>query len=119
MSLGNATVYRWIQKFVPLITEHARTLTPQLSETWQADEVFVKMKGGEKAKGGMERKTMEHMAYLWNVMDRNTRFLLASRVSKHRNVNSAVAAFNEARKNANGSEPERIFADGHDSYPRP
>jgi putative transposase len=91
MSLGNATVFRWIQKFVPMVSEYAQSLTPELSETWQADEVFVKMRGGETAKGGIDRKTQKGMAYLWNVMDRKTRFLLASRLSQHRNVNGAVA----------------------------
>ncbi len=118
LTLGNATVFRWIQKFVPMISEYAQSLTPELSETWQADEVFVKMRGGETVKGGIDRKTMKNMAYLWNVMDRKTRFLLASRLSQHRNVNGAVGAFNEARRNANGSEPEKIFADGLNAYPQ-
>jgi putative transposase len=116
--MGATSIYRWIETFVPKISEYVNSLTPQLSETWQADEVFVKMRGGETAKGGMERKTMKGMAYLWNVMDRKTRFLLASRLSQHRNVNGAVAVFNEARKNANGSEPEKIFADGLSAYPQ-
>ena len=114
MHIGKATVYRWIQRYVPMISEYANSLTPQLSDTWQADEVFVKMKGGEVIKA----RKMKNMAYLWNVMDRKTRFLLASRLSQHRNVNGAVAVFNEARKNANGSEPEKIFADGLNAYPQ-
>jgi transposase-like protein len=118
MSLGNATIHRWILKFVPMVSEYAQGLTPQLSETWQADEVFVKMRGGETAKGGIDRKTQKGMAYLWNVMDRKTRFLLASRVSQHRNVNGAVAVFNEARRNAGESQPETIFADGLSAYPQ-
>ncbi len=61
---------------------------------------------------------MYWMAYLWNVMDRKAHFLLASRLSKHRNVDGAVAVLNEARKNANGSEPERVFADGLNAYPQ-
>ncbi len=117
--MGATSIYRWIETFVPKISEYVNSLTPQLSETWQADEVFVKMRGGETAKGGMDRsKPQKNMAYLWNVMDRKTRFLLASRLSQHRNVNGAVAVFNEARRNANGSEPEKIFADGLSAYPQ-
>lgn len=118
MNLGAASIYRWVKRYVPMISEYVNSLSPQLSDTWQADEVFVKMRGGETAKGGMERKTQKGMAYLWNVMDRKTRFLLASRLSQHRNVNGAVAVFNEARRNANGSEPEKIFADGLNAYPQ-
>ena len=114
MNLGAASIYRWVKRYVPQISEYVNGLTPQLSDTWQADEVFVKMKGGEEIKA----RKMKNMAYLWNVMDRKTRFLLASRLSQHRNVNGAVGAFNEARKVAHDSQPEKIFADGLNAYPQ-
>lgn len=112
LKLGYATIYRWIQKFVPRIAEYANSLTPELSATWQADEVFVKMKGGEKE---TQYKQM-NMAYLWNVMDRGTRFLLASKLSKHRDDSGAIGGMLEAKKNAHDSQPETIFTDGHRSY---
>ncbi len=105
-----ATVHKWIQKFVPRISEYANRLTPELSGTWHADEVFVKMKGGEKVKNQM------NMAYLWNVMDRGTRFLLASRLSGRRDRDGAIRVFMEASKNAHQSQPERIFTDSLRSY---
>ncbi len=112
--MGKSSVYHWIQTFVPRISEYANSLTPELSETWQADELFVKMKGGVKD----TQYKQNSMAFLWNVMDRKTRFLLASRLSTHRNVNGAVGAFNEARKVAKDSQPERIFADKLNAYPQ-
>jgi transposase-like protein len=111
-TLGAASIYRWIQKFVPMISEYVRSLTPQLSDTWQADELFVKMKGGVKD----TQYKQKNMAFLWNVMDRKTRFLLASKVSKHRDVGGAARAFMEAIKNAGDSQPEKIFTDGLDKY---
>ncbi|MGD0318899.1 MAG: DDE-type integrase/transposase/recombinase [Nitrososphaerales archaeon] len=114
LKVGNATVYKWIQKFVPKISEFANSLTPELSDTWQADELFVKMKGGVRD----TQYNQKNMAFLWNVMDRKTRFLLASRLSTHRNVNGAVGAFNDARKVAHDSQPERIFADKLNAYPQ-
>jgi hypothetical protein len=56
------------------------------------------------------------MAFLWNVMDRKTRFLLASKVSRSRDVSGAASAFMEAIKNAGDSQPEKIFNDGPDKY---
>ncbi len=114
MNLGKSTVYRWIEGFVPRISEYVNSLTPELSDTWQADELFVKMKGGVKD----TQYKQNNMAFLWNVMDRKTRFLLASRLSTHRNVNGAVGAFTEARKVAKESQPERIFADKLNAYPQ-
>ena len=112
--MGKSSIYRWIETFVPWIGECANSLTPELSETWQADELFVKMKGGVK---DIQYK-QNNMAFLWNMMDRKTRFLLASRLSTHRNVNGAVGALNEARKVAKDSQPERIFLDGLNAYPQ-
>ena len=112
MNLGKSTVYRWIERFVPQISEYVSTLTPQLSDTWHADELFVKMRGGEDEK----QYGQKSMAYLWNIMDRKTRFLLASRLSEKRDEPSALAAFTRAVKVAHGSEPEKVFTDAFRSY---
>ncbi len=110
LTLGATTVYDWIQRFVPMISAYASRLTPQLSNAWHADELFVKMKGGEflKDKGSI--------AFLWNVMDRKTRFLLASKLSKYRDIAGADRAFVEAFLNAGGRMPEKVFTDAHHSY---
>ena len=107
-----ATVHKWVQKFVPMISEYANSLTPELSATWQADELFVKMKGGEKE---TQYKQM-NMAYLWNVMDRGTRFLLASKLSAHRDDSGAIGGMLEAKKNAHDNQPQQIITDAHRSY---
>ena len=52
MNLGGASVYRWVNKYVPTISEYVNSLAPQLSDTWQADELFVKMKGARKSRRG-------------------------------------------------------------------
>lgn len=115
LSVGNATIYRWIQKFVPRISEYARTLTPELSADWHADELFVKMKDGinYKAHYGGEAK---NIAFLWNVMDRKTRFLLASKLSKHRDDDGAIRALLVAKANAHDSQPNQILTDALRSY---
>ena len=110
--MGKSTIYRWIETFVPRISEYANSLTPELSETWHADELFVKMKGGVKE----TQYNQNNMAFLWNVMDRKTRFLLASKLSSHRDVAGADRALSEAMHNAKGSRPERIFTDSLRSY---
>jgi hypothetical protein len=56
------------------------------------------------------------LAFLWNVMDNNRRFLLASKVSENRDANGAIAAFQVAIKNANGMLPYAVNTDAHRSY---
>lgn len=111
-NLGQASIYRWLQKFIPKISEYVNTLTPQLSDTWHADELFVKMKDG------IEYKNHTNLAFLWNVMDRKTRFLLASKLSRFRDRQGGFQAFKEARKNAHEQFPEKILTDGLDAYYR-
>ena len=113
--MGKTSIARWIQTFVPRISEYARTLTPELSDTWHADELFVKMKGGDTRKSRTGDQT-DRVAYLWNVMDRKTRFLLASKLSKYRDAIGGERAFKEAIGNAHDSRPERIFTDALHSY---
>ncbi len=110
LNLGYTTIYSWIQKYIPMISEYVNSLSPQLSDTWHADELFVKMKGGityQRSKG---------MAFLWNVMDRKTRFLIASKLSEFRDSDGALKAFEEAIQNAHDSKPERILTDSNSSY---
>jgi putative transposase len=105
-----STIYDWIQRYVPIVSEYIRTLTPSLSNSWHGDEVFLKMKGGKS------NKMHKNIAYLWNVMDRRTRFLLASKLSEDRDAAGAVAAFKEAIANAQGIAPEYVFTDSLKSY---
>ncbi|MER5174611.1 MAG: SWIM zinc finger family protein [Candidatus Nitrosocosmicus sp.] len=84
IDLHHSTIYDWIQRYIPRISEHVNSLIPQLSNQWHVDELFVKMKGGETMKG------QSGIAYLWNVMDRESRFLIASKLSEKRDINGAV-----------------------------
>ncbi|MGI0080779.1 MAG: IS6 family transposase, partial [Nitrososphaerales archaeon] len=108
--LGATTVYDWIQRFVPQISSYVNSLEPELSDTWQADELFVKMQNG------IDYRKNKSISFLWNVMDRKTRFLLASKLSPLRDRAAALQAFKEAQKNAHGDYPERIFTDSLASY---
>ncbi len=114
VSVNATTILRWVQKYSKVISQYVNTLSPQLSETWHADEVFVKMRGAQtyKTKTG----TQTNLAFLWNIMDRKTRFLLTSKLSKARDVGGAARAFTDAAKVAHDSEPERVFTDGLTAY---
>lgn len=110
VEIDYSTIYRWIEKYVPVISDYVNSLAPKLSETWHADELFLRMKGSP------HQGRYAGLAFMWNVMDRETRFLLASKVSEGRDIAGAVKAFQEAIKNANGQAPEKILSDAHKSY---
>jgi putative transposase len=110
VDLHHSTIYKWIQRYIPKISEYVNSLIPQLSNQWHADELFVKMKGGETRKGHTG------IAYLWNVMDRESRFLIASKLSEKRDINGAVQTFNEAIKNSHNNKPEVVYTDALRAY---
>ena len=110
IDLNFSTIYGWIQKYIPKISEYVNSLTPQLSSEWHADELFVKMKDGENTAKG------RGIAYLWNIMDRESRFLIASKLSEHRDIDGAVSAFNEAIHNSHGQIPSKVYTDAWRAY---
>ncbi len=67
-------------------------------------------------KGSQHQGIYKGLAFLWNVMDKETRFLLASKVSENRDANGAIAALQEAKKNSHGNLPHSINTDAHKSY---
>ena len=77
---------------------------------WHADELFVVMRNGA------DYRKNQSIAFLWNVMDRRTRFLLASKLSSLRDRKGALHAFVEARKNAQGNYPDLVITDALKSY---
>lgn len=96
-----STLYRWIGKYVELIGKYADSLVPQLSGKWNVDEMKLRCKGD--------------WVWLWNVMDKETRFLLASTISEKREVEDARKAFQKA-KNMAKSKPITVTTDGLQSY---
>jgi len=110
VDLNYSTIYDWIQRYIPKISDYVNSLTPQLSNEWHVDELFVKMKGGETRKG------QSGIAYLWNVMDRESRFLIASNLSEKRDINGAIQAFNQAIKNSHNNKPDVVYTDALRAY---
>ena len=62
------TVYNWITKYVKLMKGYVENFKPNVSDTWRADEIYVKFKGD--------------MKYFFALMDDETRFWIAQEVAE-------------------------------------
>ena len=109
VDINYSTIYTWIQKYIPFISGYLNALTPQLSNPWHADEFFVRMKGSQY------QGRYKGLAFLWNVMEKETRFFLASKVSENRDASGAIAALQLAIKNAHGNLLNAINTNAHSS----
>jgi putative transposase len=96
------TVYRWVTHYSRVAAEWLDTQGAKVGDSWRVDETVVNIDGKNK--------------YLWNVMDAETRFLLATHVSRARTMKDTRAPFRKAKK-ATAVIPTEIRSDGMTSYP--
>jgi transposase-like protein len=97
VQVHHTTVYRWIKKYVELMSHYVDQLQPQVSSTWRADELFLKVRG--------------NMKYLYALMDDETRFWIAQQVADTKYHADIHELFHDGRKRA-GKAPQRIITDG-------
>jgi len=98
------TVFNWIDKYVRIMDEYVRQFKPRLGDMWNIDEMCLKIDG--------------NWFYLWNAIDDETRFHLASVISKHRSIDDARLVLRTAKKRSHGKRPVCIVTDGLYSYRR-
>lgn len=99
---SKATIYRWVEEYGDFAVEGLNGQAPQTSGHWVADEMQLKV-GGQRM-------------WNWNVMDRDTRYVLASHLSPYRDERQAVAVFEKALEANGGVMPETITTDRLGSY---
>jgi transposase-like protein len=91
------TIYRWIRKYVEIMGRYVEQMQPQVSGTWRADELFLKVRGNTK--------------YLYALMDDETRFWIAKEVADTKYHADVHDLFKHGRRVA-GKAPFHIITDG-------
>ena len=99
------TVWNWIEKYTALMQKYVEKITPNVSDTWRADELFLKVKG--------------NMKYLYALMDDQTRFWIAQEVGDTKFTADIRPLFKQGKKVA-GKQPKTLITDGaanfHEAY---
>lgn len=98
---STATIYEWIQKYTQYATDSIKGYHPRVGDKWIADETVVKIEG--------------HNMWLWDIIDSDTRYLLASRLSNSRTTRDAQILMDRAVKTA-GKHPKIVLTDKLASY---
>ena len=99
---SNSVVYKWIDKYTPVAIKHFKDYHPQVGDVWIADETVLNLDG-------------EHSIWFYDIIDRDTRFLLASRVAISRTTTDAEILMERAEKCA-GKKPKEVLTDRNRSY---
>jgi len=96
-----ATVWHWIMKYSKLVSQYVETLTPQLLGIYHVDETAIKCKGVQK--------------WFWEIIDQETKFLVAGHLSGSRTSEDAIALFEKSLRVAK-KKPTSIYCDGLPAY---
>jgi len=105
VKVSHVAIYKWIGKYVSLMQKYLRQITPKVSDTWRADEMWLKIKGNPK--------------YLYALMDDETRFWIAKEVAGDKFSKEATDyasnLFAQGKRIA-GKIPLTLITDGLHAY---
>jgi len=101
IDVSYGTIYNWIRKYVELIHEFTKNVKVQTSERWHADETSIKVHGRQMV--------------IWSLLDSETRYLIALRISRRKNLEEASRLFRKGL-NTSKNSPSEIVTDGLPSY---
>ena len=105
VQVSHKTVFMWIKKYTALMEKYLDKITPQVSDTWRADELFLKVKG--------------NMKYLYALMDDQTRFWIAQEVADTKFTADLRPLFQLGKQIAE-KQPKTLITDGapnfHEAY---
>jgi transposase-like protein len=101
VQVSHSTVLRWIKRYVDLMDSYLEQIKPNVSDTWRADELYVKIKGD--------------MKYLFALMDDQTRYWIAQEVAESKYRHDARKLFQLGVK-ATGKKPMALITDGLPAY---
>jgi transposase-like protein len=105
VKVSHVAVFEWIKKYTALMGQYLAQIKPNVSDTWRADELYVKINGD--------------MKYLFAMMDDETRFWIAQEVAESKDKHDARNLLRMS-KEITGKKPMTFITDGlpayHDAY---
>src|SRR3989338_7008361 len=84
VDVSHKTIYGWVKKYTNLMKTYLDKITPQVGDTWRADEVYVKVRG--------------ELKYVFSLMDDETRFWIAQEVANKKEGHDASSLFRKGKQ---------------------
>jgi transposase-like protein len=99
--VSQVTILNWLKKYSVLVKEYVKTLAPQLSGLWHEDETMLAVEGRN--------------IWFWEMIDEDTKFMVASHISKTRTFEDTVSIFKKGFEQSK-VRPRAVFVDGSHVY---
>jgi putative transposase len=114
--VGTGTIYRWVNRFTDLAVKEADKQTPKVGDTWIADETYIRIdKSKANVKNPYSKSRSAKWIVFWDIIDADTRFLLASHIATTRGTKDAQILMEKAAKKA-GKTPKVVVTDKLGAY---
>jgi len=101
VKVSQVAIWKWIVKYSSLASHFVEQFTPQLLGVYHVDETAIKCKGVQK--------------WFWEIIDDQTKFLVASHLSGSRTTEDAIALFEKSVRVAK-KMPVSVYCDGLPAY---
>jgi putative transposase len=104
--ISHTAVIKWVNKYTSEAIRQTKELHPIVGDTWVADETYIQT----------DVKTSDPKGVIfWDIIDSDTRFLLATRITSSRNKQDAKQLMELASKRA-GKTPKVVITDKLGAY---
>ncbi len=114
--ITHTSVIKWVNKYTSDAIRATKDLHPKVGETWIADETFVRV---DKSKSNIEnpysKSRKAKWVVFWDIIDADTRFLLASHLATSRSIDDAKILMEKASERA-GKTPKVVVTDKLRAY---
>ena len=101
ITVSHVSILKWIKKYTAIMNQYLEKIKPNVSDTWRADELYVKING--------------NMKYLFAMMDDETRFWIAQEVAESKDKHDTRNLLRMSKEVA-GKKPMTFITDGLESY---
>lgn len=116
---SSSTVYQWVQKYTDEAIKESAKYQPKVGNTWVADETYVRIDKRKRSASGTEnpysKSKRGNWVIFWDIIDADTRFLLASFITTTRGTKDARELLERAAKVA-GKAPKVVITDKLAAY---
>lgn len=99
--VSQVTILNWIKKYSQLVKEYMISEVPQLSGLWHENETMLSCEG--------------RSIWFWEMIDEDTRFMVASHLSNTRTFEDTVSIFKKGVQQSK-VRPRAVFVDGCNAY---
>ncbi len=101
VEVSHIAIYKWIKKYIKLMKKYVDQLVPRVSGIWHSDEMALNVNGDYK--------------WLWNVIDNESRFWLATQITEKREIADARNVLAQA-SSISKTRPMAVVTDGLRAY---